>query len=152
MGNVLSHYFPVYHDVLDKYEKGEGIINEDVVDFKPSTKYDLMVSISTLEHVGWDERPRDPLKVLRAIENLVNCLAPGGKLVATFPLAYNTELDKLLKDGNLQFTTQHYLRRVSRDNRWEEAEWEHVRDAQYGYPYPRANALVVATIEGQSAE
>src|SRR5579872_7186960 len=30
VGNVLSHYGPVQHDVLDKYEKAEGVINEDV--------------------------------------------------------------------------------------------------------------------------
>jgi SAM-dependent methyltransferase len=152
VGNVLSHYFPVSHDVLDKYEKGEGVINKDVVDFKPSTKYDLIVSISTLEHVGWDERPRDPMKVLRAVESLVDCLAPSGKLAVTFPLAYNPELDKLLKDGKLQFTGQRYLKRVSRDNRWKEVEWEDVRDARYGYPYPRANALVIGTIDKQSVE
>ena len=38
-------------------------------------KYDLIVTISTLEHVGWDEEPRDPSKVLRAIENLKSCYA-----------------------------------------------------------------------------
>lgn len=52
VGNVLSHYFPVNHDIIDKYEKGKGVINEDVVDFRPPKKYDLIVSISTLEHVG----------------------------------------------------------------------------------------------------
>ena len=41
IGNVLSHYFNLDHDVVDKYEKAEGVINEDVVDFHPSKKYDL---------------------------------------------------------------------------------------------------------------
>ncbi len=36
VGNVLSHYFYVEHDVVDKYEKAEGVINEDVVNFKSS--------------------------------------------------------------------------------------------------------------------
>jgi hypothetical protein len=36
VGNVLSHYFPVHHDVLDKYEKAKGVINEDVVEFSPA--------------------------------------------------------------------------------------------------------------------
>jgi hypothetical protein len=62
VGNVLSHYFRIFHDVLDKYEVAEGVINQDVVDFKPAWKYDLIVSISTLEHVGWDEEPKEPEK------------------------------------------------------------------------------------------
>jgi hypothetical protein len=55
IGNVLSHYFPVNHDIVDKYEKADGVINQDVVHFYSPKKYDLIVSVSTLEHVGWDE-------------------------------------------------------------------------------------------------
>ena len=32
--------------------------------------FDLIVAISTLEHVGWDESPRDPAKAPRAVEVL----------------------------------------------------------------------------------
>ncbi|MGB7533655.1 MAG: hypothetical protein WA977_11870 [Halobacteriota archaeon] len=61
VGNVLSHYVHFQHDIVDKYDKADGVINQDVVDFQPSEneKYDLIVSISTIEHVGWDETPRD---------------------------------------------------------------------------------------------
>jgi hypothetical protein len=82
VGNVLSHYFSVNHDVVDKYEKAEGVINRDIIDFHPSKEYDLIISISTLEHVGWDEDIsdhkilHDPSKILRAIENLRGLLAP----------------------------------------------------------------------------
>jgi len=69
-GNVLSHYFRVDHDIVDKYERAEDVINEDVVNFQPSKKYDLIVSISTLGHVGWDENPKEPSKILKAIEHL----------------------------------------------------------------------------------
>ena len=43
------------------------MINQDVVDFKTNEKYDLIVSISTLEHVGWDEEPRDDKKISKAL-------------------------------------------------------------------------------------
>src|SRR4030042_260073 len=59
VGNVLSHYVSYQHDILDKYEKGKNIINKDVVDFHPKEKYDLILSISTLEHVGLDENVQD---------------------------------------------------------------------------------------------
>ncbi|GAH93498.1 unnamed protein product, partial [marine sediment metagenome] len=97
VGNVLSHYFPTQHTILDKYEKASGVINLDVVDFQPAEKYDLIVSISTLEHVGWDEKPREPRKILRALENLKRCSALGGQIVVTLPLGYNREIDKLLR-------------------------------------------------------
>ena len=64
IGNVLSNYYKVSHDIVDKYEKAPNVINQDVVDFKTNEKYDLIVSISTLEHVGWDEEPRDDKKNL----------------------------------------------------------------------------------------
>ncbi|MBN1677269.1 MAG: hypothetical protein JW880_01895, partial [Candidatus Thermoplasmatota archaeon] len=64
VGNVLSHYFAVGHDVVDKYEASPGVVNQDVVDFRPGREYDLIVSISTMEHVGWDEDPREKSKIL----------------------------------------------------------------------------------------
>ena len=145
VGNVLSHYFHIQHDVLDKYEIAPGVINQDIVDFSPSEKYDLIVSISTLEHIGWDEEPREPSKMLRGIENLkTRGLTAGGKIVVSMPLGYNAYLDQLLKDGKMQFTEQHYLKRVSKKNYWVEADWESCRAAKYGRFV--ANALIIGII------
>jgi len=147
VGNVFSHYFPVDHDVLDKYEKADNVIMQDIVDFQPSEKYDLIVSISTLEHVGWDEDPREPAKVLNAIENLKRCLAAGGKIVATLPLGLNLEMDKLLRNGKLQFTKQYYLKKISKRNIWIESDWENVQNAKYNYPFRWASGLIIGIIE-----
>ena len=83
---MLSYYMPTYHDVLDKYEKGDGVINEDVANFKPEGKYGLIVSISTLEHVGWNETPKDSGKIPEAISNMLEMLEPVGQIVSTVPL------------------------------------------------------------------
>ncbi len=147
VGNVLSHYFNVGHDILDKYNKAPGVINQDVVDFHPSKKYDLIVSISTLEHVGWDEEPREPEKVLQAIENLKSLLASNGKIVVTLPMGYNPELDNLLRQGKINFTNWSYMKRISRDNRWKEGEWKDIRDAKYLGPFLGTNGLVIGIIE-----
>ncbi len=145
VGNVLSHYFSIDHDVVDKYERAARVINQDIVDYQPEQKYDLIVSISTLEHVGWDEQPRDPLKIPKAVDNLERLLKPGGKMLLTFPLGYNSYLDELLYDGVLRFDEQRYLKRMSSDNRWHEVEWHAARGTSYNRPYFYANALVVAT-------
>lgn len=39
LGNVLSHYYPVTHYVVDKYEKAKGVINSDVVNLRPTIRY-----------------------------------------------------------------------------------------------------------------
>jgi SAM-dependent methyltransferase len=146
VGNVLAHYFPVSHDRIDKYERGPGVRNEDVVDYH-AEPYDLIVSISTLEHVGWDETPRDPGKILRALDNLIRLASPGGRIVVTLPMAYNPNVDALLREGRLPLTHRFCLKRVSRDNRWEEVDWPAIRDAGYDTPFRRINALVVGVIE-----
>lgn len=152
VGNVLSHYFQVKHDVVDKYEVFNGVVNQDVVDFRPSKRYDLIVSISTMEHVGWDEDPRDqskilgePVKILSALDNLQECLAAGGIMVITFPVGYNPQLDKSLVDGKIVFSKRLCLKRVSR-NKWVESDWAECMDARYGTPYTAANALVILFI------
>lgn len=101
VGRVLPHYFSLSHDVLDKYEKSKDVINEDAADFVPLKKYDLIISISTLEHVGWDEIPKEPEKVIRAVENLKECLNLRGKIVFTIPRGENSYLDQLLDNNQL---------------------------------------------------
>jgi hypothetical protein len=145
VGNVLSQYFTIGHDVLDKYEIALGVVNQDVVDFKPSSNYDLIVSISTLEHVGWDEEPREPLKILRAIDNLMNCLNSNGMLLVTLPIGYNSVMDEILENETIPFTERRYMKRVSRGNRWVEAEWSDVKGLKYSSP-PSANGLVIGII------
>ena len=60
-----------------------------MVPFHPDKQYDLIVSISTLEHVGWEGPHREPGKGLEAFRNLVSLLAPGGVIVLTIPVWLN---------------------------------------------------------------
>lgn len=145
IGNVLSHYFAVNHTIVDKCEKAEGVINEDIVNFQSPEKYDLIIGISTLEHVGWDmgDRARNPMKILQAIENLKSCLAPSGKMVVTLPLGYNRIMDKLLNNGKIKFTKQYYLKRISRNNKWKEVDWNECRGVKYDFLYHSAKALII---------
>ena len=99
VGNVMSHYGPVSHEVVDKYERAAGVRNADVLDLPLEPKYDLVLSISTLEHVGRDEEPRDPARAVAALEHLRRMVAPGGLLFATVPVGYNPELDRALAGG-----------------------------------------------------
>ena len=145
IGNVLSHYFPTRHDIVDKFEQAPGVKNVDVVDFRPTQSYDLIVSISTLEHVGFNEKPLEPEKPARAIRHLQHCLSPRARLVITIPMGFNPHLDRMLQEGRIPLDDPLCLQRISADNRWREASWEDIRGAKYGHPYRNANGLVVAT-------
>lgn len=145
VGNVLSHYFNVDYDILDKHEKAKGVINKDVANFQSPKKYDLIVSISTLEHVGWDmgENLKNPMKILQAIKNLKKCLAPKGKIIITLPLGYNFSLDELLEQGKIQFTKQYYLKRISRNNNWIQVDWDECCNEKYDFIHHSAKALLI---------
>lgn len=125
IGNVMGHYIKAKNDVLDKYEKGENIINEDIATFKPEKKYDLIVSISTLEHVGIDETPSKPEKLIEALFNIkTNVLKPGGVMIATVPVGYNGCLDQLLTFETDLFSSVHCMWRKShRSLDWIEVDW-----------------------------
>jgi hypothetical protein len=148
IGNVISHYVPAHHDVVDKYEKATGIINEDIITYKPEKKYDLILSISTLEHVGFDESEKDSRKFMYAIENMVSMVNSGGKIVITVPLGYNVDMEQLIFDKKVKFTHLFGLKRVTKDNRWKEFDVNTYDGSfSYDYPYPKGNAILVGIIQ-----
>lgn len=146
VGNVLSHYFPVAHDVLDKFEKGPGIINEDIIGFAPPKQYDLILSISTFEHIGYDDEAEGSSS--QKIQNAITwctqkLLAPGGRLVITVPVGYNPELDQLIQNGGLKPSSELYMRRV-RNLDWVVSAKAEALKCRFRTPFPYANAILMA--------
>jgi SAM-dependent methyltransferase len=133
IGNVLKHYYDCHHDVVDLWERYPGVINIDILDFNPVQKYDLVISVSTFEHIGWDEKPRRPEKLLPAVDHVLqHVLAPGGKFIMTVPLGYNRALDRFLFNENLPFTRIDCMRQVeSRHNLWEMSPWESILQNEF---------------------
>jgi hypothetical protein len=128
VGNVLSHYDTVSYDVVDKYERGDGVINQDIVCYEPGNEYDLIMCISTLEHIGFDEPEKDPDKPSAAMRRLESLLAPGGELVVTFLLGHNPALDEKLAHGQLGFTELYTMRRKRLLNIWSQVAAESLSD------------------------
>ena len=86
VGNVLSHYVAHDHDVVDKYERSSMIINEDIAHFRSEKPYDLIVSISTLEHIGWDESDsRNPERLSRHLIIWLTSYVPMATLWSLCP-------------------------------------------------------------------
>jgi hypothetical protein len=172
VGNVLSHYYPVYHDIVDKWEEAPGVTNADIRNFDTSKDYDLIVSISTIEHVAYDELvgiatiehisyDYDELTlkaqaieesesfeepVRDVIENLKSHLSQGGEIFITVPLGFNPALDRLLKEKKI-FTDITYLKRISENNIWREVYDTEIHDVRYNWQSWHANVLAVCVFQ-----
>jgi hypothetical protein len=101
VGNVMGHYarLPSGWDVIDRYEVMAGVRNEDIAAVTPTPVYDAVISLSTLEHVGWDEPNPDPSRFRRALGNCCGFLRAGGEALLTVPLRYNPGVDAWLREG-----------------------------------------------------
>lgn len=139
IGNVLQQWAPFAHDVVDKYELVPGIMNEDIVSFKPVRPYDVAVSVSTLEHVGLDEAERRPEKFTMAVENVVkNCLKPNCQLIATTPIGYNSVVDRFLLERTDSDVRVTFMVRGSILNTWRQKRvGEVVNELSNGPPVPK---------------
>jgi len=142
VGNVLSHYTRVGWEIIDKYEKRDGVQNVDVIDFIRPNTYDLILSISTIEHVGLDDYPPNPEKIQHVLDVMKNNLKKGGVLIVTCPIGYNPLLDKLIADNVLFFTDENFLIRRALTI-WEEVGKDEALSKKYGYPYLSANAVFI---------
>ncbi len=142
IGCVLNHYFPNQNQwkVVDKYEKFVGVNNLDICDFK-NGKYDTIISISTMEHVGFEE-DGDWTKFKKAFENIVkNLLNKNGVFIFSIPLGYNQKLDEELFSGKYKLKID-YMLRTSTDS-WKMVDKNRAKLAKYNYPYESANALAI---------
>ena len=142
VGNVLGHYASTTHDVVDRYERGTGLRNVDVFDVDGS--YDLIVSISTIEHIGWDERPVDPDRAAAAVRHLQSCVADGGSTLITVPVGYHPELDRAIVAGALAFDDVRALGCAYPAAVWSEVDPRAVLNtARYDRLLYRADAVLV---------
>lgn len=143
VGNVLAHYGQAGHVVVDKYEEATGTLRVDVLDYHPGRSFRLIVAISTLEHVGWDEPEKDPAKFDLALDHLVSLLAPGGLLWATVPRAHNPGADAFLDHPREGFAVSFLVRGSLRPGDWAEAGRAPATDNPYRREIPSAQAVAV---------
>ena len=153
VGNVMQHYGPIAHQVIDKYEVGPGVENMDVLDFRPGKKIDLLLSISTFEHIGFDDDDgkSSGQKILDAVRHCRSIISENGTLVITVPLGYNPDLDRLIQTGALGSSSISFLRRVGFSN-WEETDLATACQHPYGWRFPYANSLAVIEFSALASE
>jgi multidrug resistance efflux pump len=180
VGNVLAYYENTLSEhmgilrrkIVDKFENELGVDNEDLMNLRSAEKFDAVVCISTVEHIGQEEEPsgtygehienRDLETPLKAIAKIYDLLDVDGKALITVPFG-------TLTDGNwyIQFSGQYlaqlkkygvpkeaiatnFLKQLDRNPIWDKAQmlWAEVdglevSDAEYNYPFPYSNAIAV---------
>lgn len=159
VGNVFHKHYsrsPPKWSVVDLYEKNyPHVINEDITKFETSERFDLVVSVSTLEHVGFDyQEERDPTKCRRAIERIRALLAPGGRLLITCGFGYNRNWDRMVGSEEKLFDRLHCMVRASSQeaNQWVEAPLSEAIEKKYtrkrGASLQTATGLMIGEIDG----
>ena len=141
VGNVLSNFFKFDHDIVDKYEITDNVINKDIIRFNTNKKYDLVISVSTIEHVGFDEPTKQKGKSLLAIKKMISLVKKGGMIFITVPLGYNPEIDDIIRSKRINFSEEFFLKRVSWFNTWKQTDMQSALKQKYGSKYPAANSV-----------
>jgi SAM-dependent methyltransferase len=151
IGHVLGHYGPLEHTVVDKYEQAPGVLNRDIFELDDLGRFDAVVAISTLEHVGWDEEPRDRSLSAASLEAAQRLIAPGGQLLVTVPVGYHPGLDEAIQAGRFRFARSGALRRRQLGPHWEEVDPASVWGTPYDFLLYSARAVFVGVIDGPPA-
>ena len=147
VGRVTPHYFQGGHLVVDKYEPGS--LQIDIVDFETRQEFDLILSVSTFEHIAFDEpgAAADPgtiaARVGAALDRCRALLAPGGLFAITVPLGYNPALDAMIAHDGLGCARATWFKRFARRH-WRRVSRAEAVRARYGSPYAFANAILLA--------
>jgi hypothetical protein len=111
IGNVTNHYYDYFRNifrytkktVIDKYEVGNDVTNQDIGTYLADDRYDFIFSISTFEHMdsdlgrNADYLPGKSKLITEAADNMRHVtdflLEKGGKFLITAPLGYTPEWD-----------------------------------------------------------
>ena len=150
VGHVLGHYGTRGHTVIDKFETAPGVINEDITTWQTDERFALIVSLSTFEHIGFDDDCGDSKEKIRAaIAACRALLAADGRLVITVPLGYNPHLDELIETDALGEDRASFLLRHG-PREWAEVTRAEAVGTRFGCPFPYANALMVAEFNAPS--
>lgn len=144
IGDTVSKYFTFPHDIIDKYERRHNIIQADAYSYNFPVKYDLIISISTIEHIGKDEDKVFPEKAVLTLKRLMQQLNTHGLLFVTVPINYNEELDTFIRSNPSELNIC-FLARISFTNMWRQVSKETAFQHTYNYSYFHANSIAIIT-------
>lgn len=142
--NVLSHYKNISlldYTIVDKFDNNKSIIKEDAEFFNNNKLYDLIISISTFEHIWFDDDIKDSNKSLRTFNNMKKLLNDWWKMIITIPVWWNKDIDKKIFDWEFDFNENYYYTK----NKWNwiESTKENTINLKYDIKIPSANWIFI---------
>ena len=147
IGNVLSHYGLIRWPVLDKYERGTMVINEDLKTYETRMPFDLIVSISTIEHIGFGKYTHTTLpkpSMTDIFLKIKSLLTPAGTAYITVPVGFNPNLDRYLVSNPSEIQIVGCMRRINNINDWKECTLiQAIEEDKYRGDYPWSKGMVV---------
>ncbi|MBP7928042.1 hypothetical protein KAZ57_02755 [Patescibacteria group bacterium] len=142
VGSVLGNYTPIFHTVVDKFSRDIDVVNKDILDFYPKTKYKLVLSISTMEHIGVDDTVNDPRLAIKAISHVLeNCLLNEGVFWFSFAFGYNPTLDDYVLSNFSQ--SSWFFHRIGVTEWCPTVDPVLIQSAKYDAPFKLGNLLCV---------
>ena len=134
--------------IVDKFEKFGNTLNLDIIDYNPRKKFDLILSISTIEHIGLEDGSSEKNKVTKAINHIVtNCLSKNGKFIFSIPIGYNKYLDHKIFSKRIHLSKVYFFKKC-KNNDWVEVDREKVVDCEYNKYYRiGARGLLIGIID-----
>lgn len=142
VGNVTRKWFHIQNrTIVDKYEVANLVINADIEKFQTDEKFDMIISISTIEHIGFDEVEKNDKKPLNSILNILSFLNKTGLLIITVPLGYNPNIDEIITKKMIDYDKIIFMKRYSILNLWRQCSYEEAISLKYGSKYEFANAV-----------
>lgn len=144
IGAVLPHYLPCWpnpaHTVIDLYEVYPGVVNADVLTYEPDGYFDLIICISTLDHLN------NAKEVRTAVNNMKSWLRKDGLLFITIPanqppsVGGGAWLDSLVLDGVFDMNLTRMDKVSPHNHGWQQVD-THGGGKAYGDPTSFANTL-----------
>lgn len=137
IGEVTPFYREAKHPI---YDLSSDIADRrrDVFDLNLTDKN--VLSISTVEHVGFGDygNTPEPHKAIKAIEHIIS---QARNFMITYPVGYNTELDKDLMESGIHY----FVMYRDENNKWFMSVHNDLTKFMYNDPFYAGNAIVVIT-------
>ncbi|OLS25554.1 MAG: hypothetical protein HeimC2_18100 [Candidatus Heimdallarchaeota archaeon LC_2] len=170
IGNVTNHYYSHFSTlfkqktVVDLYELGYDVINQDLLKFEPGSKFEYIISISTFEHFDSD-RGRNREYVIDgsryetyATDGIIHVcnelLAENGTFIFTAPIGYDQAFDDTVfgnEINNISLvkakTIERNFVRKTGEIRWAQISETEAMNAQYNSPEKGVNVIVIYIIK-----
>ncbi len=135
VGAVLPHYLSSWkHACIDLYEQYPGVLNANVLEHEPAEKYDLILCVSTLDHL------RSMGEVAMAVDRMRSWLLPQGLLFCTVPYGqfFCPWIDLMAISNSLGFTANWRMDKVK-------GEWAQVSHSEEPRGYNQG-AICASTV------